>query len=147
MSFYRSGERDPMMDVSAKNLLKRITVSRSERRLSGLAFTSSLRSEFEDLVDVVSSNPEIVNKKYGQRQGTLLHRCAENNRPKFVEFLIQQGAKQTFDVHGNFPLHYACINGGETVVDILVREGADLEAKNFEGERKASELGNRMRKP
>ena len=51
------------MDVSAKNLLKRITVSRSERRLSGLAFASSLRSEFDDLIELVSKNPDVVNKK------------------------------------------------------------------------------------
>ena len=127
-------EKDPMMEQSAKTILKRITVSRSERRLSGLAFSSSLQSEFDELVEVVSSNPTIVNKKYGPRQGTLLHRCAENNRPKFVEFLIQQGAVQTFDVHGNYPLHYAAINGGRWVAEILVSEGADIEVKNFEDE-------------
>ena len=128
-------EKDPMMDISAKNLLTRITVSKSERRLSGLAFASSLKNDFDDLVELVNSKPEILNKKAGQRQGTILHRTAENNRPRFVEFLIKKGAKQTFDVYGNYPLHYACISGDKLVVEVLVREGADLDAINFEGER------------
>ena len=123
------------METSVRGVLNRITMTRSERRLSGLALVSSLKSEYEELVEQVTKNPQILNKKDGPRKRTLLHRCAENNRPKFVEFLIQQGASQSEDVHGNTPLHYACINGGRWVAEILAKEGADLEAKNFEGER------------
>ena len=118
----------------AEKILKRITVSRSERRMSGLAFSSNLQQEFDELRKIVSNNLGIINKKTGPCQGTLLHRCTENNRPHFVQFLIQQGAAQTCDMSGNYPLHYACIKGGREVAEILVTEGADIEKKNIKGE-------------
>ena len=92
---------------SKRALLYKITYSKSQKVINGLDCMKG--EDYQALVDLVKETPEIVNIRGGQRKGTLLHRCARNNRPRMVKFLLDNGAEQKLDIHCNYPLHYACI--------------------------------------
>jgi len=72
-------------------------------------------------------------------QGTALHYAAKNGQYEMVKFLISKGADvNTRTEWSNFtPLHIAAspvINVGAKVAELLIDEGADINAKNLDGE-------------
>ena len=114
--------------------LKKITLSKSQRLLNGLS--PFCQDEFDKLVEIVRRYPKVVNSRGGPRNGTILHRCARNSRVSMVQFLLENGAEQRLDIHGNYPLHYAAISGNMEIVEMLLRSNkVDIETQNFEGER------------
>ena len=121
-------------DHEKSAFLRKISMSKSRRILNGLECLK--REDIDRLVEMVKEDPDIVNARGGPRNGTLLHRCARNNRPKMVQFLLENGAEQKLDVHGNYPLHYASISGNKDIARSLLTKKFDLlEARNFEGEK------------
>ena len=123
------------MDDFIGPYIRKITLSKSQRRLSGLS--PFCPDELDKLVDAVKKYPKVVNSRGGPRNGTILHRCARNNRVDMVQFLLEMGAEQRLDIHGNYPLHYACISGNMEIVQILLNSSSkvDIDTPNFEGER------------
>ena len=123
------------MDDFIGPFLRKITLSKSQRLLNGLS--PNCQDELDKLVVTVKKYPKVVNSRGGPRNGTILHRCARNNRVDMVQFLLETGAEQRLDIHGNYPLHYACISGNMEIVQILLNSSTkvDIETPNFEGER------------
>ena len=117
------------------DFIRKITLSKSQRLLNGLS--PFCPDELDKLVDTVKKYPKVVNSRGGPRNGTILHRCARNNRGDMVQFLLEMGAEQRLDIHGNYPLHYACISGNIEIVQILLNSSSkvDIDTPNFEGER------------
>jgi ankyrin repeat protein len=84
----------------------------------------------------------IVNarSKYGY---TPLHMAANYiANPQVAEILIAKGANvNARDEDGNSPLHFAIIRNSELLVELLLKNGADVLMKN-ENQKTAMELGN-----
>ena len=60
--------------------------------------------------------------------------CREGNLAKIVSVLVERGVNlDAQDDTGNTALHYAAKNEDKSCSDALIREGADLCLKNFEG--------------
>ena len=116
--------------------LKRLTLSKTQRILNGSECMK--KGDVKKLKEIVNDNPEIVNARGGIQKSTLLHRCAKNNFPRLVKFLLEKGAEQKLDIHGNYPLHYACITGATDIVQSLLGSKVSIEARNFEGEKPAN---------
>ena len=114
------------------DFIRKITLSKSQRLLNGLS--PFCPNELDKLVDTVKKYPKVVNSRGGPRNGTILHRCARNNRVDMVQFLLEMGAEQRLDIHGNYPLHYACISGNIQIVQILLHSSSkvDIDTPNFE---------------
>ena len=121
------------MDESKRALIKKVSSSKSERLLNGLELCS--KNDLDSLAAIIKENPEVINGKGGQQKRTLLHRCARNSLLCHVQLLLENGAEQKMDIHGNLPLHYACISGNVDIVKCLLTDKTYLEMKNFEGEK------------
>ena len=98
-------------------------------------FTSNKSTDFENLVRLVETNPEIVNIKNGICRKSLLHLSIENQRTEMVNFLLEKGSRQLYDINGNRPLHIACLSGNKEILEILINYGADVEWSNLDGDK------------
>jgi ankyrin repeat protein len=74
---------------------------------------------------------------------TPLHMAANYiANPQVAEILIAKGANvNARDEDGNSPLHFAIIRNSELLVELLLKNGADVLMKN-ENQKTAMELGN-----
>ena len=89
-------------------------------------------NDFRKLVENFENDPEIIHRKMGARNDTILHRAALNRRVEMVEFLLENRAPQTEDGNGNNPLHCVALGGDQVIAQKLINAGADLEASNHE---------------
>ena len=88
-------------------------------------------NDFRTLVENFDKDPNIIHRKMGARNDTILHRASLNRRIEMVEFLLEHGAQQTEDGNGNYPLHCAGLGGDKVIAKKLIDAGAALEASNY----------------
>ncbi|KAK7479592.1 hypothetical protein BaRGS_00029141, partial [Batillaria attramentaria] len=67
-----------------------------------------------------------------------LHWACENDKDVAVRLLLCLGANVKADVHGLTPLHVASKRGNEKIVQILLHHGADVNAKDPDGQKPSS---------
>jgi len=79
--------------------------------------------------NIINSGVDI-NKKYGSRDITLLHRSCDNKWIHIVKYLVESNASidQT-DSNGWTPLHYAACNGYFDIFKYLVESCCDINAR------------------
>ena len=87
-------------------------------------------NDFRTLVEKFEKDPEIIHRKMGARNDTILHRAALNRRIQMVEFLLEHEVPQIEDGYGNYPLHCVALGGDKVIAQKLIDAGADLEASN-----------------
>lgn len=63
-------------------------------------------------------------------------RAAENGRLTMLEKLLSRGAPATANIGGTTALHLAAEKGHEEIVDLLIRDGADVHAKITDGKQR-----------
>ena len=97
-------------------------------------FSCCPKHDYDRLLNMVESNPGIINKVTGECKKTLLHRCIEHHRPCMVECLLKKDALQLMDGSGNIPIHTAASIGDCDVVEMLIKQGTDVDAVNNEGD-------------
>ena len=108
-------------------------------------FSCCPRHDYKTMLDLVESDPGVINRVVGGCKKTLLHRCIEYHRPCMVEYLLKKDALQLMDAAGNVPLHIAASVGNADVAEMLIKHGAEVDAVNKEGDRPlhlAAETGN-----
>lgn len=107
-----------------------------------MAKNPSTSIEFKDRHDIevfiqFSTNPDILNKPINDKGQTLMHvYCAEGNT-QVVKFLLGHGATASIlavDENLRTPLHYACISGHKEIVNLLIKDGAIVNALDTNGE-------------
>ena len=101
---------------------------------TNFTFTGNINADYDKLVALVESNPNLLNKTMGVCKKTLLHKSVEHNRLGMVQYLLEKGAKHVYDINGNRPLHSACLSGSREIADLLIEHGADKEIANIEGD-------------
>ena len=89
-------------------------------------------NDFRTLVEEFEKNPEIIHRKMGVRNDTILHRAALNRRVEMVDFLLEHKAPQIEDGNGNYPLHCVALGGDSIIAKKLIDAGADLEVSNHD---------------
>ena len=72
-----------------------------------LQFSCCPRHDYKTMLDLVESDPGVINRVVGGCKKTLLHCCIEYHRPCMVEYLLKKDALQLMDAAGNVPLHIA----------------------------------------
>lgn len=71
----------------------------------------------------------------GEEGRTLLHIAAMRNDVEMVELLVDWSARvDAATESGETALFYACEFASESLVDILIQEGADVAARSTNGE-------------
>lgn len=75
-------------------------------------------------------NDTDINKHYGSFNETMLHEVAVDGDVFFAQQLINEGALiDALDRHGYTPLHLAVLYNRESVVKLLIENGADVNIK------------------
>ncbi|GHU30646.1 hypothetical protein FACS1894172_04270 [Spirochaetia bacterium] len=93
-------------------------------------YEAAIYGDFNKVKQIIKNNPEYINlkDKYGF---IVLHGLAEEEQYEILQFLIDNGAKVNEKNDKSItPLH---LSAWPEVVEILVKNGADLEAKSNTG--------------
>lgn len=87
----------------------------------------------EDLNDYVNKGAELLTQD--DVGATVFHYSAANGQNEIVSALLdlKPSASKLTDFSGRTPLHYAASNGFEGVADLLIKNGADLNAQDKDG--------------
>lgn len=104
------------------------------------ALVKSEKSEadFQEVLDLIDSKPNLINLASQKTQQTPLHACflAENSTHciKIATKLIESGAEvNTKDKNGNSPLHLAIKTQNYDLASLMVEKGGDIDILNKEG--------------
>jgi len=88
-------------------------------------------TELEKAKKFLAKKPRLALTKCDVFARTPLHTAAECGDTELARYLLRRGTKATAtDVHGSTPLHFA---ESPSVARLLIANGADVEAKNFNG--------------
>ena len=95
-----------------------------------------------DILEAVIQHGADINDTEENTRNTVLHHAIIEGKLEMVEFLVKSKIKQIPNRHGNEPLHVAlnCLMANakeykvfQEIVLFLIENGADLNAKNREG--------------
>ncbi|KAG5768336.1 hypothetical protein H9Q72_004104 [Fusarium xylarioides] len=92
------------------------------------------QKQIDNLRSLVAKDESLLKFHEEHNGETALHIAAEFGILQGARELIKLGAKvDATDRHVRQPLHLACLGGQEELVDLLLKKGADIEARQFQG--------------
>jgi hypothetical protein len=80
--------------------------------------------------------PIMMNVKLGRRGETQLHHCVDNGLTTSVKRLLSIrniNVNMKDDLHGATPLYFAAYNGHVEIARLLLQNGAEVNAKGYDG--------------
>ena len=99
--------------------------------LAGPMHNAAIDGDLATMKHLLQKGADVNKKDYSNY--TPLHHASYYERPLIVEFLLANGAAVDPKQVGRTPLHYACKEGSVKVVPILIRNKANVNAKDILG--------------
>ncbi|XP_066159070.1 uncharacterized protein [Euwallacea fornicatus] len=99
---------------------------KKEQAPNSLIEAASLENFYQVMRFVDNTDDINIGKNYN----TALHEASEKGNVEIALFLLENGAAQLPNKWNKYPLHLACFNGHEDVVNILIEYGADLQKED-----------------